>query len=1089
MAEGSGEILEAEISFQTAEAVRNAKEFSAAVAEIDAALAGVDAASTSAQQSIATAGASGGDAAGGISAAGDAAATAAGSIRDAATAAEGAGKTLAGTGDAARASGDAVLSAGDAAGKTAAAMADVGTAASGAQESLAAAATAGGDAATGVGSAADAADRASGPLSSAGESAATAAEKIADAGEAAGEAATGISAAGDAGSTAAAGLDAAREAAGSAKKSIGDAATAADTATTANKNLNASAKDAGDSVLATGEAAKNASGALGDAGKSAGDLAKSVGELPAKAADAGKALTEAGENAADASKEIDKISTATDAAADSTRTAGDTSKRVWEEMRKAADAEYDSKQRLKKIDEDLRESEKRGHEERKKEREEEKIEIPEIVKGYLGFAAVEKILDSVKERLKDVKEATADLVADRVKADQSLRGVAFNLGLPSTQAGIDEARKIVEEISKGAPVATEEQVGGAIAAGSNFGIDPRTPAGSSVITQVSRVAGLLELNRQSTADLVKYLGALGATSPDKANKELAQFLAAARATPIDKPDEFARAFIKATLPMRQGGASGAEAAGAFAAAAVGETSATRAATRAEQADAIIAGRDDKSRAALFERARSTGVLSADAEKQLRAAARDVTKAMSPQERDRYDAIKREVEQVDEAEAREDQNFKRDMDNIDRDTIAARSKGRDIRDLVDRRARRQEQFDKQQTAFADRRAALARQSEGVERKVTKDVEAKIYEDLPLAERRRMFGAMIARAKTPQEREDILGAAGTSPEQRTQLREMFSPEGQKKGAEVTAAVGAARPESVGEESAAFAETDIGQRQASEAEDRRQAAGTTTSGEVFADTFEKEAEGEVKRRLRDAGRSTDRFAQFKITVRLPFSGGSFTVLAGTKDYYHDLVACDLILRKAKEWWESVPRDLKRSFRTPPDRIENWFREWESHLADVGDRNLPTMSPLGAEVDKFAVQLGNLQREFTEQRQAAARNNARLGASGPPRPRATDPKLPKPFKLPEPGGEGSPGGEGGAGEAGEGREAPAAAGGESPRGDAGFGGGEIPGAAAAPAGMTATAAAAYSGPRVVYNVNVGQVVSRGGDVMDFVGPLEGES
>lgn len=679
-------------------------------------------------------------------------------------------------------------------------------------------------------------------------------------------------------------------------------------------------------------------------------------------------------------------------------------------------------------------------------------EIPGFISAYLGFAGVQKILEAISTRLKDIREATADLVGGRQQLDNSVRSLAFNLGMNADEAGLARSRQILGNVTKLAPAATTDQVAGAIGSAASFGLTPEKGQDLQVIGMVTRVASVMELNKQTTGDLVKFLAAMNALTPQSADRVLAKFIAAAKTTPVENQAEFAQAYFRAVIPMVKQGMTLESASGQLSGAAVGEPSATIAATRTQQVTGIIGGKTDDAAAALFDRARKAGLLSASTVKALDDAQRELMGAMSPEQRNRFDAVTRDLAALDASAAREETAFRRDIQAAERDATTARQKGRDVRDIQDRIARRKESHESEVQSIANRRATATASLGDVTGDATRRAQATAYRGMSLEERSRIFYSLAAGSRNPQELNSLLDAAGATPEEKSNVAGLISSAGQSQAKATAAAVAGAAPGAVAQMAGGFESSDIGRRQAAETRTMLSAAETVTSGQQYAEQFAGEAATATKVRLADTSQS-----QSKLTVRLPFSGRSFTAIAATKGFYNALVAADLLLSKMFAWY-SVLSDEEKQFAISLKWLD-WFRNAERIVESYNTNIADLIWTTGFErrIHELSVGFGDIQRAMVERR-----NRGKARDTGNNRP------------------------------AGAGGGAGATAGG-SPRASAAGAGGPMEiGEEVASAGVGAgpgVASAGAGGSRVVYNLSIGTLVSQGGNELDFVGALEAEA
>jgi hypothetical protein len=375
--------------------------------------------------------------------------------------------------------------------------------------------------------------------------------------------------------------------------------------------------------------------------------------------------------------------------------------------------------------------------------------VVSLIGSYVGFTAVIETLRRVEQAQKDVNEATSKGVNARLDLSRTLRDLQFNLNIPTTAAGQNEARAILQDFMSRAPGADVPTIASVLGQANAFRFDVRQPgAGRDIASDVIRMTARLGLNPETGGDIVRLLGTANARDPQSARRLLAQLEAAARTSPIESPREFMDAALRTTLPLMAQGLGVEEAFGMFAAAAGSDPSPLRAATNVLQYSRLWIGRDEKSMAELFRRSTESGLLDrkkfADLEKQI---AESVMPEYGPRIRNAQQTIA-DAERDTETER---SDFDRDMADLqaqqrragtDTEKLAAASNAIESRREGFDRSQRERQQQAQRA-----RDSLAQIQKSATEKINLRLGSAAWRSLSFGQRESIFRQMTAGLNAP------------------------------------------------------------------------------------------------------------------------------------------------------------------------------------------------------------------------------------------------------------------------------------------------------------------------------------------------------
>lgn len=673
-----------------------------------------------------------------------------------------------------------------------------------------------------------------------------------------------------------------------------------------------------------------------------------------------------------------------------------------------------------------------------------------LVTGYLGLQSVFSILETLQQRTEQIAQAQGGLVAGRLSLEQQFRGVEFNLGLPPTDKGAQTARDIVKRFVQESPGATVQQISGAIGSAASFGLSPQNEQQFHTIKNFVRTAGQLDLSQQTTGDLVKLAAATGSLTPDKSQKLLSQFLEAARTTPVENQAEFSDAFIRSVLPLVNRGVPIEEAAGLFSAAAVGEPSALRTATRVQQVTAVFEGRDEKSASAMFQRALSGGLLTKDQIKNFQAM--QGQQKLTPEDEEKIRRTNYDLAEQDRKAQEENTQFKRAQEQNNNDLQRTRALGHDTLAIRNRIQSRQEQHDNEMRSIDERRRVLQSTLQSDKEKTLIGVEAQAYQALPLNERRRIFFELARRAGSGAERDQLLRDAGASPEEMRYVSNIIAPDATAQGQSTRAAVAGASPTGAAASAEQFEGRALARStQADQLAKIAEAEGVSTEQVLTFSDFERNVDKDVKLFLNgpDAARMTMDIHAHRASYE---SGGGLMNVNLTQMTQEGLKA-NIASRNLIETvnnWQSQLKPNEREW-AKQNGFDNAWPMMEHDLLDYAHLRRPS-EQMNA-VRKWSNWFFGWQAGVLEFRKKGAPAQQKKATTRPT----------------------TPGGGGGAG------------GGTSPRASAG-GDVDVAGSTGSTGGVAV--ASSFGGGGATYNVNIGTVVSRGeAEDLDFIGPLEGVS
>jgi hypothetical protein len=699
-------------------------------------------------------------------------------------------------------------------------------------------------------------------------------------------------------------------------------------------------------------------------------------------------------------------------------------------------------------------------------------QISGIVTGYLGIQTVFKVLETLESRWNAVADAQDRAVDVALRRGKQAQDLVLNLGLTGPDAQ-NRALAIEERFVRAAPGATAEQIAGVVGAGgaatsaaTGKSMTPEVQADFDLMAQIIRTAAPLQLNRQTSADLVKLMQSTGNLTPDKSKQFLSQLVTAQRTTPVENPQEFFEAFIRSSVPLTTQGVSLPEAAGLFAGSAAADPSALKAATNVERFTRLFSGSGaEKSQAFLYQQAQQAGLLGKDQQKAFAELNTHAIESMKPRDRLTYQTLAKDLSDTEADAKMESDKFTRELADAEKDRKELIDAGKDTRNVSVRIANLKDSHTRSVREFVDKTKHTRSEMQIMLGEQGEKDSAKLLMQMTMPQRMKLFMSLAGQFKSDQERAAFFTQAGASMEEAQAGIRMFAPGAITQRSQTQQAVAGAAPTVAGAAAADFAGSEMAK--ASSAAELREltTAQGVTSGEFEANRFFQDTKVTADTQRRSEGGA----GAFTIKWQTFWDNGDASASTITNDQYNLAVEIREAFSKSRKWWDGLDPRIRAELDHDGKGYE-LNKSWEK---TYGSGSLFfSWSPLTrSKVRQYVNMIGNL-AAWAETRTRQLREQDVRSKN------AQQPGTGKKVSLFG----------GGAGKA-SGADQAAGVAAMAAAGDAGAaamvtdvmpaaGGASTPGASVATAG----------GGGVHYNVSIGMLVSQGGDSLDLPGPLNGQ-
>lgn len=689
-----------------------------------------------------------------------------------------------------------------------------------------------------------------------------------------------------------------------------------------------------------------------------------------------------------------------------------------------------------------------------------------LVASYLGFNGIVDILQKMNDAQRDLINTQQSLVQSRLGFSEQLRDIAFNLNLPTTTGGQQQARQILEQFMREAPGADMRMIQSVLGQMTAFNSVFQSPVtqpgtGREIAADVANMSARLGLEPQTAGDVVRLLATQQARDPRQARQILAELEQAARTSPIESPRDFMQAALRTTLPLMQQGLGFRESFGMFSAAAGPEPSALRASTNVEQFSRLFIGRDDKSMAELFRRSVDVGLLDS---RQFAEKEAEIRRAVMPD----YDARLRNANQtILDAQQDSETNrvrFEREMAELEQKRRRAGGDVNRASSIANDIAARQEGYERSQRENQQRAERAQDTIVGLDRDINQKVNERLgaaaWRSMSLARRFEVFQRLAEQAKTPARFEELIVSLGATREEAQAATGVMLGAGPAALRATTEAMAGADTGQFTEANREYQRLDIAQQTAAQNQQLLRTSGAATDPVIA--TF----------RLSQQSRTRAQQLESAMGGRPPMQ---------SEQLFRLNVLLDDVINQIQVWY-STTTDAERQAMPEIDQFvteaRTFMRDWPGMTGNLDVRE------------------GRLHRLFQRFFELATRVSQWRGAH-PGIPRTTnmprvetynfersvwnqyqqqapfvEPMFPNAdIDLPRGGPTTRPTTQPTAGQVSSAGNAAAAfeAGGDT--------GGMI---------VEPIASAGRSGPGIVYNVNIGTVVANNGDALDAIGRLE---
>lgn len=230
------------------------------------------------------------------------------------------------------------------------------------------------------------------------------------------------------------------------------------------------------------------------------------------------------------------------------------------------------------------------------------------VGAHAGFDAVIRMVDSYLEKLRAVDEAQRKLLEIKHGDDAgNLMTVMRNLSLNGS-AGETTARKLIDDLTKRAPV-SREGAAGSLAVTNAAGFDPRTGPGMAYAEALANAWGPMQLDDQTATQLARFASTAGVKSAEDMNRLLGQFRASFGASLSTSLSAYLRGDVAGAVPEITKGVDPTQAMAMFSALTSGRGTERAAGASERMIFDLVGSRVAKTRGYLADEAARLGVTS------------------------------------------------------------------------------------------------------------------------------------------------------------------------------------------------------------------------------------------------------------------------------------------------------------------------------------------------------------------------------------------------------------------------------------------------------------------------------------------------
>lgn len=679
-------------------------------------------------------------------------------------------------------------------------------------------------------------------------------------------------------------------------------------------------------------------------------------------------------------------------------------------------------------------------------------QVQTMVIGYLGMQSVVKVLDVVESRFRAIAEAQALVVNTAIDIDTKAQSFVVNMGLTGPDAQ-QRAVNLMDKFNKAAPGSTNEQIQGIVAAGSAFGASAENKGDFDLMAEVARaVAPIPGFGRQGSASLVKVMQEQGQFNKHDAGKFLSQFMTLVQRSPVVDKEQLPDALLRSILPLTQQGMSMPEAMGMFVSASAVEPQSMRAAQLLTRFTQLASGgTDPKSQQAIVDTAKKSGLLDTNELKLFDDARQGVMSSMKPADRDKLETLNRNLAEVHEKQKVELETFTEHMKTAQEELKKRKESGKGVSTISDRIADMQREHDQRVTEFSSREFELSQQTDTKMDEDLRKAVASTYLALPISERLRIFEGIYAKGKTVAQREQLLRDVGATAQESQAARRLLSPEVVAQGQQTQAAVESANPNMADQAGKDFGQTDVAQATARDQSRQIQLAKDSNSSLFDTEQFFKDVDVDI------AGTVSKGDVSWQVIIDK--NNGFF---AATNDQYKLAREIQEAIKQMSDWWSGLDPRLQEELTKSGNGLTQ-IMEWRTQLLSGNGVLLPGKDAYLRHVLNQFFALRNWASTRASEIKKADALKKGAGSSAPPAVQRVS--LFSPASLPA-----------------RASDAAAMASTGIPTGGATMD--EV-----SPIQGSRTANASGGGIHTHYNVNIGMLVSHGGDSLDLPSPLEGQT